>query len=125
MPIDSLGLLQVLLESSLDKKAEEPTVYHISSVVDYTDYLLVLTVRNPHHSNAVIEALSQKAKGLFPAPPSIEGQGTGWAILDFGEVIVHLFDEETRDYYDFDGLWMDMRYDFAAPSAQKKRGIVG
>ena len=125
MPLDSLGLLQMLLEASLDKKAEEPSVYHISSVVDYTDYLLVLTIHNPHHSSAVIEALSQKAKRLFQVPPSVEGQGTGWAILDFGEVVVHLFDEETRDYYDFDGLWVDMRYDFATPSAQKKRGIVG
>jgi ribosome-associated protein len=125
MPLNSLGFLHALLEASLDKKAEEPSVYCISPVVDYANYLLVLTIHNPNHSSAVIEALSQRAKRLFQTTPTIEGQGTGWAILDFGDVIVHLFDRETREYYDFDGLWVDMRSNFADPSAQKKRGVVG
>jgi ribosome-associated protein len=125
MGFQANSLVQQLLEIALDKKAENPAVYRVSPVVDYADTLIVLTIHNPNHAKAVTEAMAQGAKPAFGPPLSIEGQDTNWAILDFGDVIVHLFEKETREYYDLDGLWMDMRSEQTSAFPVSSRGFLG
>lgn len=125
MGFQTNSLVQRLLEIALDKKAENPSVYRVSSVVDYTDCLIVLTIHNPNHAKAVIDAMALGAKASFGPPLSIEGEGTNWAILDFGDVIVHLFEGGLREYYDLDGLWMDTTSDLASAIRAPSRGFLG
>jgi ribosome-associated protein len=69
--------------------------------------------------------MAQGAKTAFGPPLSIEGQDTNWAILDYGDVIVHLFEKEAREYYDLDGLWMDMRSEQTSALPVSSRGFLG
>jgi ribosome-associated protein len=94
----------------LDKKAGAVEIVDVTGKVDYADYLVLMTGQSDRHvatiARAVDEALSQSGSHAI----SIEGLPRGhWVLLDFVDVVVHVFNEETRALYDLDGLWMDAR----------------
>lgn len=73
------------------------------------DYFVLATGRNKRHLKSIADEVRLLAKASRRRARE-EGMGeTGgrWVLLDLGDVIVHLFDAETRDYYDIDGLWAD------------------
>ena len=74
----------------------------------YTNFLLILTATSDRHARALTDHLTEQLKRQKAKPLGVEGYDSGqWILLDFGEVIVHVFQETTRDYYDLDGLWVD------------------
>ena len=96
--------------AGLDKKAGAVEIVDVTGKVDYADYLVLMTGQSDRHvatiARAVDEALSQSGSHAI----SIEGLPRGhWVLLDFVDVVVHVFNEETRALYDLDGLWMDAR----------------
>lgn len=85
-------------------------IIDVTGKVDYADYLVLMTGQSDRHvatiARAVDEALSQDGSHAI----SIEGLPRGhWVLIDFVDVVVHVFNEETRALYDLDGLWMDAR----------------
>jgi ribosome-associated protein len=97
------------LEAALDKKALEPVLIDVSDQSSYTDYILVLSGRSDRHvqhiADGVLEAFS-KSQRLKPV--GSEGNTEGkWVLLDFGELVVHVFYHPLRDFYDLEGLWCD------------------
>jgi ribosome-associated protein len=98
------------MEAALDKKALEPVLLDVSEQSTYTDYILVLSGRSDRHVQAVADAVSdamKKGRGVMPI--GVEGnRGDGnWALLDFGDVVVHVFYHPIREHYDLEGLWID------------------
>lgn len=96
--------------AGLDKKAGAVEIIDVTGKVDYADYLVLMTGQSDRHvatiARAVDEALSQDGSHAI----SIEGLPRGhWVLIDFVDVVVHVFNEETRSLYDLDGLWMDAR----------------
>ena len=97
------------MEAALEKKALEPVLIDVTEQGTYTDYILVLSGRSDRHvqavADAVIEAM-RKQRGI--APLGVEGKRDGhWVLIDFGDVIVHVFYHPMRDFYDLEGLWVD------------------
>lgn len=95
--------------AGLDKKAVGVEILDVVGKVDYTDYLVLMTGRSDRHVDAIaqgiLEAL-EKQKGK-PAL-SVEGlQAATWVLIDFGDIVVHVFQEEARETYDIAGLWLD------------------
>lgn len=95
--------------AGLDKKALGIEILDVTGKVDYADFLVVMTGRSDRHVHAIAtgieEALSRKNK---IKPMSVEGLSTAtWVLLDFGEVVVHVFQEDSRKLYDIEGLWID------------------
>ena len=94
---------------ALDAKALDPLILDMRGLVDYCDVFVILTARNRRHVAALAEALRMHAKrelGLVPV--GIEGlPAARWVLVDFGSVVVHLFDQPLRSFYNLDGLWMD------------------
>ena len=92
-----------------EKKAEDLVILELERKVSYCDYFLICSGRNRRQVRAIAESISATFKqeiGL--APLSIEGMESGrWVLLDFGEVVVHVFDEPLRGFYDLEGLWKD------------------
>jgi ribosome-associated protein len=97
------------MEAALDKKALEPVLLDVSEQSSYTDFILVLSGRSDRHVQAVADAVSdtlKKQRGLLPL--GIEGNRDGkWALLDFGDLVVHVFYHPVREHYDLEGLWID------------------
>jgi ribosome-associated protein len=80
-------------------------VQHVSSV---TDYFLVCSGRSAPHVKTIAEAIRDELKSDGVRPMHAEGQAeSGWVLLDYGDVLMHVFLEDTRAYYALERLWGD------------------
>ncbi len=93
--------------AALDKKALDPILLRVEELVSYADYVLILTTTSPPHSEAVVQECVQRAKAEGIKPLAVEGRGKSWCLVDFGDIVVHVFLQEYRGYYDLEGLWHD------------------
>lgn len=102
---DALATAQVML----DKKAEDVVLLEISNVVTYADYFLICSGRSSIQVKAIVNAVEQYLKEKGVSPLHIEGYTEGrWVLLDYDELIVHIFLEEARRFYDLERLWGDV-----------------
>lgn len=107
---DEAGLAGALraLGFALDKKALEPVLLDVRGLCSYTNYQLVLSGRSDRQVEAIGEAIVIGLKADDVRPLSTEGKRSGqWALLDFGDFVVHVFHHPLRDHYDLEGLWVD------------------
>ncbi len=76
--------------------------------VDYADFLVVMTGRSDRHVHSIATGIEEAMRKRKLAPLSMEGLGAAtWVLIDFGDVVVHVFQEEARAVYDIEGLWID------------------
>ncbi|MCK6551140.1 ribosome silencing factor [Myxococcota bacterium] len=88
-----------------DKKGQAPTVIDVSGECSYTDFLVIVSAKNERQTTAIAEGVTDALRTEHGVRPLYrEGQG-GWVLLDYGDVIVHVFQEDTREHYDIDRLW--------------------
>jgi ribosome-associated protein len=91
-----------------DMKGENIVVLDLRGICDFADAFIIATMRSSTHMQAVVYNLLDKlrAEGLKPiAKP--DSSSIRWALLDYADVIVHLFDADTRAFYDLERLWGD------------------
>jgi ribosome-associated protein len=103
-PFKLIGEIVAILE---DRKAEDIVVMDLRKLASFTDFFVLATAVHQKHVEALRDHLIEKMKGFGIQPVQVEGAGTAWNILDFQDVIVHLFDSPTRRFYDLDHLWLD------------------
>lgn len=97
-------------KAGLEKKASGVEIVDVSGKVDYADYLVLMTGQSDRHVAAIAEAVDEIMAENGVASISVEGLPLAhWVLLDFVDVVVHVFQEQTRGLYDLDGLWMDAR----------------
>lgn len=91
-----------------DKKGEEIKIIDISNVSILADYFIIANGTNDSQVKALVEGVEEElAKAGFEAKQR-EGYGLGnWVLLDYGEIIVHVFDRENRLFYDLERIWRD------------------
>ncbi|MCD6293224.1 MAG: ribosome silencing factor [Deltaproteobacteria bacterium] len=100
-----LSLIKSLLE---DKKAEDLVMLDLRGLSSVTDTLVVASGHSDRHVQAVSESLAQEMKNRGYMPLGLEGLKDGrWALLDYGDVVVHIFYHEIRLHYDLEGVWRD------------------
>ena len=96
--------------AGLDKKALGIEVLDVTGRVDYADFLVIMTGSSDRHVLAIASGIEEALTKKKLRPLSIEGLGAGsWVLIDFDDVVVHVFQEESRRVYDIEGLWMDAR----------------
>jgi ribosome-associated protein len=97
-------------EAALDKKASDVEIIDVTGKVDYADFLVLMTGQSDRHVASIAEGIDDAlGKRGFHAI-SIEGLPRAqWVLIDFVDIVVHVFSGETRTLYDIDGLWMDAR----------------
>lgn len=92
-------------ELALDKKAYDVKVLEIAHLSSIADYLVIATGKSDKQVQAIAESVRSGLKKYGKAL-DIEGMLEGkWVVIDYGDVLVHIFIEELRRYYDLDGLW--------------------
>jgi len=107
--LNSDTLAQLCAKSALDKKALDLCILHISELSSLTDYLVIATGTSDRHVQAIAEAVRIELKQQHDTVPlAIEGVNEGrWALIDYGDVMVHIFQEDVRTFYDLEGLWIE------------------
>lgn len=100
---------QLCAAYALDKKAFDVRLLDVRKVSSLTDYLLIVSGRSDRQVQAVADSIHLGLKkDHATAPLAIEGLKEGrWVLLDYGDVMVHVFQETVREYYDLDGLWSE------------------
>lgn len=101
-------LAQIALEAALEKKALEPVLLDVDELCSYTEYILVVSGRSDRQVDAIADAISSRLKQVGRRALGVEGVRSGqWALLDFGELVVHVFHHPARLRYDLESLWVD------------------
>ena len=91
-----------------NKKAEQLNVIEIDNISSLADYFVIATGNNNTHVRALADELDEKLKAEGLPPARMEGyRSNSWILLDYGNVVVHIFTQEGRDFYDLDRLWAD------------------
>ena len=99
-------LSQRIVDVLSDRQAEDIVLLDIHAVASFADYFVIATALNPRHMNALLDAFDKELPNQGIRPLRREGESSsGWVLVDFGAVIVHIFTPEGRTYYDLEGLW--------------------
>ena len=106
---DARRLAVAIAVAALEKKAVGLEVLDVSGRVDYADFLVLMTGRSDRQVVALAQGIEDELrKRENRRPLSVEGlPHAHWVLMDFGDVVVHVFQDEARGLYDLDGLWMD------------------
>ena len=94
--------------AALDKKAMAVEILDVAGRVDYADFLVIMTGRSDRHAQALAAGIEEALKKKGVRPVAVEGlPHATWVLMDFGDVVVHVFQAESRQLYDIEGLWLD------------------
>ena len=97
------------VEYALDKKGFDLKLLEVHELSSLTDYLLLVSGRSDRQVQAIAENIKLEFKNKHQELPlAIEGMDQGrWVLLDYGEFMVHVFQEPVREFYDLEGLWSE------------------
>ncbi len=107
-------LVQQAADILAEKKGEEIVIVDLADVSMPASYFIIAEADNPVHAKALVNALREQ---LPENPLHSEGLAERkWIVLDYGDVVVHIFDREARAFYDLDSLWADHIVALSAPA---------
>ncbi len=89
------------------KKAENLTAMRVEDLTALTEYFLIATATSNTHVRALTDEVEETLEEAGEKPHHIEGKSSGWIVLDYRSVIVHIFTPEMREFYDLDRIWSD------------------
>jgi ribosome-associated protein len=108
LPLDSREKALEIARLALDRKALELVVLDMAGLVMYTDLFVICSGQSTQQVKAIVERIEEGLKAGGIRPQGVEGRTFAhWVLMDYGDVIVHVFEEETREFYELDKLWMD------------------
>jgi ribosome-associated protein len=107
--LDSLELARYIVDTIADQKGEKVLLLDIQELSILADYFVIASTTSERQAKAILDDIRTKVKQTFDARLlHIEGDPTtGWVLIDYGDVVVHLFSQEMREYYDLEGLWKE------------------
>ncbi len=107
-PIDTPDIVRIAAEAALDKKATEVTLLHVEGLTSFCDWFILCNGSNSRQIKAIGHGIVHDLKEKGIQPLGVEGmEQSKWILIDLGDILVHVFDENMRGYYDLDGLWVD------------------
>lgn len=100
------------IKTAVDEmKAEQIEVLDVRQKTSVADYFIVCGGTSDRHVASIADKATEKLKLIGERPLRTEGEGSGWVLLDFGDVILHVMREEQRQFYDLETLWKTMQRD--------------
>lgn len=108
--MDSKTLAQFIYETLDNKRGEDLECIEVAEKTSLADYFILASGSSTTHVNALADEVQYQLKEVYQIQPlSVEGFHNGhWELLDYGEVVVHIFHKEDREYYKLDKLWQNM-----------------
>lgn len=106
----SFDKARALREAALGKLAEKPLALDVRDVVSFADVFLIFSGRSDRQVRAIADAVAEAARALGEKPLGVEGYEDGrWVLMDLGDVVVHVFQQEVREHFDLERLWSDAK----------------
>lgn len=100
--------LQVMAEAALERNAREGVVLDLRGLSDATDYFLIASGDSDTHARSIAENVRERLEEAGETPAGVEGREAGrWILLDYIDIVVHVFLSRVRDYYQLERLWGD------------------
>ena len=110
MSTDAAPSLDVYIEAASEKKALNLIVLDVRDLTSIADVFIICSGQSNRQVNAIADAIVAKLKKHKIKPLSVEGTGEGhWVLLDYGHVVIHVFYEPVRAFFDLEGLWADAK----------------
>ncbi len=98
--------LASVVEAARSKKAFRIRLFDVQGIASFTDTFAFMSGGSDRQNRAIADAIEEKLKLQGERPLSTEGDSSGnWILLDYGDLIVHVMDEDTRRHYNLEGLW--------------------
>jgi ribosome-associated protein len=110
MPLIGRDLALKAAEAALQKKAQDIDILELIGITVIADYFFICSGESTTQVKAIVDFIEHELLLQGIRPIGREGLNYGhWALLDYGDVVIHVFEKETRDYYSLEKLWMDAK----------------
>jgi len=105
-----LELAETCAQIASDAKAEELLILDVTGISSFTDYFVIMNGRSTRHVQGIAEAIEGELRTKRIKASQAEGLQEGmWVLLDFDDVVVHIFYYDQREFYNLEGLWHDAK----------------
>ena len=105
---NSKELARLCVRVALEKKAEAPVILDVRKLCSFTDFFVIMSGRSTRHVQGLAEAIDAELRSKKLTSTKAEGLNEGtWVLLDYNDIVIHIFYTETRRFYDIEGLWHD------------------
>ena len=102
--------IQLALHAAGEKKALEPTVLDLRGIASFTDFFVIFTGANRRQVQAISDEIVEQLKHRGTPAARVEGyQNAEWILVDYGDFVVHVFDDKARRFYDLERLWREAK----------------
>ncbi|MCR4749620.1 MAG: ribosome silencing factor [Lachnospiraceae bacterium] len=99
-------ILKLITDKLAEKKAEDISVIDISEMSIMADYFVIASGSNINQIHAMADFVQEELAKKDIKPKHIEGYNSGnWILMDYSDIIIHIFDKESRSFYDLDHIW--------------------
>ena len=117
--------IKPFVNAVLARKAIQVVILDVHELTSVADVFIICSGRSNRQVTAMADFIQQDLKKNGKKPLNVEGKKEGhWVLMDYGDVIIHIFYESLRKFYDLEGLWIDARRLSAEPFAKKEHSIV-
>lgn len=108
MTIRATQLRKYIRDALEDAKARDVVLLDVRQVAMFTDYMYIATGTSNRHVVAVADKVIEKLRERGRKPAGVEGmEGGDWVLIDYGDVVLHVMREQTRDFYNLEKLWAE------------------
>lgn len=98
------------VRAALEHKALEVVLLDVAGLTSFTDFFLICSGKSSRQVQGIVDKLEDTLAGLGLKPLGVEGRGEGhWVLMDYGDVVIHVFYEPVRVFYDLESLWSDAK----------------
>ncbi|HEX7183366.1 MAG TPA: ribosome silencing factor [Thermoanaerobaculia bacterium] len=106
--LDTESRVREAVSAADDRKAVDLKVLHLAKVTDFTDYFMICSGTSERQVQAIADAVQERMREERVRPLHVEGYNRAqWVLLDYGDFVVHIFQEEPRRFYSLERLWGD------------------
>ena len=108
--LNSLEAAQLCAQAADNKKAFDILILDLRELTYFTDYFVICSGSNITQVGAIADGIGQALAEVGIRPSHVEGEAeASWVLMDYGDIVVHIFDEQTRAYYCLEKLWGDAK----------------
>lgn len=108
MFLESTSKAIEIAKLALDKKGQDVVVLELRELVTFTDYFVICSAESTAQVKTIVEHIEEVLSKRDIKPLGVEGLSySHWVLMDYGDVVVHVFEEQTRRYYELEKLWLD------------------
>ena len=98
------------LHAASEKKAIDPVVLDLREIASFTDYFVIVSGQNERQVQAISDEVYEQLKKAGETAARVEGYKTAeWILLDYGDFVVHVFEQKARQFYDLERLWRESK----------------